>query len=110
MHPTKQEIKFEDEKLVYNYLKVAVRHSLAQHNITPSIDFDVEHSFTQQIDQSITNDDSFTFKSKLSAGYTKPERSDIQQSNVDNWEQLYRVDLNNQDLPSFQSDLSLIHI
>ena len=40
VHPTKQEIKFEDEKLIYNLLKAAVRHALSQHNITPSIDFD----------------------------------------------------------------------
>ena len=103
VHPTKQEIKFEDEKLVYNYLKVAVRHSLAQHNITPSIDFDVEHSFTQQIDQGQTGE-SFTFKSKLSSGYSKPERSDLEQSNIENWEQLYRVDKQTDPIPSFQSD------
>ena len=40
VHPTKQEIKFEDEKLIYNMLKAAVRHALSQHNITPSLDFD----------------------------------------------------------------------
>ncbi len=40
VHPTKQEIKFEDEKLVYNVVRSAVRHALSAHNITPSIDFD----------------------------------------------------------------------
>ena len=40
VHPTKQEIKFEDERLIYNLLKAAVRHALSQHNITPSLDFD----------------------------------------------------------------------
>lgn len=40
VHPTKQEIKFEDEKLIYNVIKAAVRHALSQHNITPSLDFD----------------------------------------------------------------------
>lgn len=44
VHPTKQEIKFEDEKIIYNYLKVAVRHGLGQHNITPTLDFDSEAS------------------------------------------------------------------
>ncbi len=46
VHPTKQEIKFEDERLVYNYLKVAVRHALGQHSITPTLDFDQETSFS----------------------------------------------------------------
>lgn len=46
VHPTKQEIKFEDERLVYNYLKVAVRHALGIHNVTPTLDFDQEPAFT----------------------------------------------------------------
>lgn len=47
VHPTKQEIKFDDEKLVYNYLKVVVRHALGRHNITPSLDFEQESSFSK---------------------------------------------------------------
>ena len=46
VHPTKQEIKFDDEKLVYNYLKVAVRHALGQYSVTPSLDFEQEGSFS----------------------------------------------------------------
>ena len=40
IHPTKQEIKFENERLIYNYLKVAVKHALGRYSITPSIDFE----------------------------------------------------------------------
>lgn len=47
VHPTKQEIKFDDARLVYNYLRVAVRHGLAQHSITPSLDFDQDPTFSQ---------------------------------------------------------------
>lgn len=46
VHPTKQEIKFDDERIVYNYLKVVVRHALGQHNITPTLDFEQETSFS----------------------------------------------------------------
>lgn len=46
VHPTKQEIKFDDERMVYNYLKVAVRHALGRHNVTPTLDFDQETSFS----------------------------------------------------------------
>ncbi|MCS6928947.1 MAG: DNA mismatch repair endonuclease MutL [Saprospiraceae bacterium] len=45
VHPTKQEIKFDDERLVYNYLKVAVRHALGIHNVTPTLDFEPEPAF-----------------------------------------------------------------
>lgn len=46
VHPTKQEIKFEDDRLIYNYLKVAIRHSLGKYRVTPTLDFDQEGSFS----------------------------------------------------------------
>jgi DNA mismatch repair protein MutL len=39
VHPTKQEVKFEDDRLMYSYLSAAIRHSLARYNIAPSLDF-----------------------------------------------------------------------
>ncbi len=42
VHPTKQEIKFEDEKIVYAFVQAAVKHALAQFSITPSLDFDLD--------------------------------------------------------------------
>ena len=40
IHPTKTEIKFDDEQTVYAILKVAVKHSLGQFNLSPPMDFD----------------------------------------------------------------------
>ncbi|MFZ4769044.1 MAG: DNA mismatch repair endonuclease MutL [Ferruginibacter sp.] len=42
VHPTKQEIKFEDEKIVYAFVQSAVKHALAQFSITPTLDFDLD--------------------------------------------------------------------
>ncbi|MFL5786988.1 MAG: DNA mismatch repair endonuclease MutL [Flavisolibacter sp.] len=47
VHPTKQEIKFEDEKIVYAFVQAAVKHSLAQFSITPTLDFDLDSSIQQ---------------------------------------------------------------
>ena len=47
VHPTKQEIKFEDERLVYQYLRVAVRHALGQFSVAPMMDFDAEAALVQ---------------------------------------------------------------
>ena len=44
VHPTKQEIKFEDEKIVYAFVQAAVKHALAQFSITPTLDFDLDAS------------------------------------------------------------------
>ncbi len=40
VHPTKHEIKFEDERLIYQFLKAATRYSLAQFSLTPQLDFE----------------------------------------------------------------------
>ncbi|MBS1737472.1 MAG: DNA mismatch repair endonuclease MutL [Bacteroidetes bacterium] len=42
VHPTKQEIKFEDEKIIYAFVQSAVKHALAQFSITPTLDFDLD--------------------------------------------------------------------
>src|SRR4029079_5819599 len=47
VHPTKQEIKFEDEKIVYAFVQSAVKHAWAQFSITPTLDFDLDPSIQQ---------------------------------------------------------------
>ncbi|ACU58319.1 DNA mismatch repair endonuclease MutL [Chitinophaga pinensis] len=49
VHPTKQEIKFDDEKLMYAFVQSAVKHALAQFNITPTLDFGLDPGI-QQLD------------------------------------------------------------
>ena len=45
IHPTKTEIKFEDERAIYAVLRSATRHAIGQFNVAPTIDFDAEQSF-----------------------------------------------------------------
>ncbi len=40
IHPTKTEIKFDDEQTIYAILRAAVKHSLGQFSIAPVLDFD----------------------------------------------------------------------
>ena len=49
VHPTKQEIKFTDEKIVYAFVRSAIRHALAQFSVAPSMDFGLDASI-QQLD------------------------------------------------------------
>ena len=42
IHPTKTEIKFEDERAIWQILMASVRESLGRFNIVPSLDFDNE--------------------------------------------------------------------
>ena len=45
IHPTKTEIKFEDEKAIYAIIRASVKRSLGQYNIAPTLDFSQELSF-----------------------------------------------------------------
>src|SRR3979409_1533265 len=47
VHPTKQEIKFEDEKIIYAFVQAAVKHALAQFSIAPSLDFTLNTEIQQ---------------------------------------------------------------
>ena len=45
IHPTKTEIKFEDENAIYAIIRATVKRSLGTYNIAPSLDFSQELSF-----------------------------------------------------------------
>jgi len=49
VHPTKTEIKYQDEKSIYAIIRSAVKRSLGQYNITPTIDFDQETGFSHML-------------------------------------------------------------
>ncbi len=92
VHPTKQEIKFDDERLVYNYLKVAIRHALGQYSITPTLDFDQERNFsTYKPNSDHKSEPNFTnasSKANAPGGFQKPT-SKLENSNLKNWDKLY---------------------
>jgi DNA mismatch repair protein MutL len=45
VHPTKTEIKFEEDRLIYSILLSSVRQALGKYNIAPTLDFERETSF-----------------------------------------------------------------
>lgn len=49
VHPTKTEIKYEDEKAIYAIIRSAVKRSLGRYNIAPSLDFEQETGFSNMI-------------------------------------------------------------
>ena len=59
VHPTKQEIKFEDEKIIYAFVQSAVKHALAQFSISPTLDFDLDIGIqqTQAVSMPFTQED-----------------------------------------------------
>ena len=96
IHPTKTEIKFENEKDIYAILRATVKHSLGQYNVAPLLDFnrdstlDTPYKFNSKSATStpkIAVDPNFNpFKVELE-GYQPKEVSFQKQSQ--NWESIY---------------------
>jgi DNA mismatch repair protein MutL len=95
VHPTKQEIKFDDEKLVYNILKVSIRHALGTHNVTPTLDFEQEPAFLRPTN-TYPPVERATFDRPLGGGTVdttarRPAEPDAarHERNLRNWQRLY---------------------
>lgn len=96
IHPTKTEVKFEDEKLIYAFLRSAVKKSLGQFNIAPSLDFDQEtHLYNMPLkpadgiykQPTIKVDPNFNPFS-TGSNHSQP-LSERERSNKNNWERMY---------------------
>ncbi len=78
VHPTKQEIKFEDDKIIYAFVQAAVKHALAQFSIAPSLDFSLDADIQQldAIQKPLTQEQrNNTTSSSLYAGFTQKNQA-----------------------------------
>lgn len=96
IHPTKTEIKFENEKDIYAILRATVKHSLGQYNVAPVLDFnrdstlDTPYKFntkTTATTPKITVDPNFNPFKKDQENY-QPKTVSFQKVSQD-WEKLY---------------------
>jgi DNA mismatch repair protein MutL len=100
IHPTKTEIKFQDEKIIYALLHSAVKRALGKANLAPSLDFNSEMSFeidyTKAVSQptvTVNKDyNPFSTGSMSSSSGYKQAKADTEQqnNNKQNWENLYQ--------------------
>src|ERR1700761_1345620 len=102
VHPTKTEIKYQDEKAIYAIIRSAVKRALGKYNITPTIDFDQENSiehlvtskpFDQIVAPSIKfNPDFNPFSSPAPREGTSRSSGDYQKNPIpQNWDTLYEI-------------------
>jgi DNA mismatch repair protein MutL len=78
VHPTKQEIKFEDDKIIYAFVQAAVKHALAQFSIAPSLDFSLDANIQglDAVQQPFTEDKKNNAASNsLYAGFTQKNQA-----------------------------------
>lgn len=93
VHPTKTEIKFDNERVVYAIVRAAVRQALAKHNITPTLDFDADINLSRNLTTSRE-----TIKDKNYSQF-KTTASPQQRSNLENWERLFDEHKGRTELP-----------
>lgn len=95
IHPTKTEIKFQDEKIIYALLHSAVKRALGKANLAPSLDFNNEMSFEIDYSKSVSqpkvsfNPDYNPFNTAKTSSYSPPKDTTLQKHNKQNWESLY---------------------
>lgn len=90
VHPTKTEIKFEDERIIYNYVRVAVKHALGQYQVTPSIDFGVDYNFGNRRDESQqSTPPSKNQITQSSHRQVSREKQALEKTNLGAWEAIY---------------------
>jgi len=94
VHPTKQEIKFDDEKIIYHFIHSGVRHSLGKYSDTPTLDFEQSAAFNfhpKSSAQSIKNlTDKFSGGSFIGKNETSSKTSK-HSGEVRAWEDMYQI-------------------
>ena len=92
VHPTKQEIKFEDEKIIYAFVQAAVKHALAQFSVTPALDFDLDASIQQlsSIQQPFTDEKkSAAAAGTIFKGFTQKNQAHFIEKDLRHWRDFY---------------------
>ncbi len=111
IHPTKTEIKFEEDRFIYSILLSSVRQALGKYNIFPTLDFETETSFdvpssfrkTEPVEPQINVDPSFNpfqtqkFSNGSSSGngFTKALKNEgfgQDMPSPSEWEQFYHIE------------------
>lgn len=119
IHPTKTEIKFEDEKSVYAIMRAAVKRALGKFSIAPTLDFEQERSFDIPLEKLDTLPQSPTIKINPNYNPFRPETVEhaavtaknwnpqLQKHQTETWHQLYK-DLDKVEIPTDESAASAI--
>ena len=95
IHPTKTEVRFEDEKAIFPILSAAVKEALGKSNSVPSIDFDQDDApdipaFTGKQLEYVAPP-KVTYNPNYNPFHTHSEKTYTSNKPAQNWESLYSV-------------------
>jgi DNA mismatch repair protein MutL len=96
VHPTKQEIKFEDDRIIYSFVSSAVKHALSKYSIAPSLDFSLDSSiehltavtqpFSRQTQEHTKGDFLFQSFTEKGQAHFLNKKEDVRQ-----WKDMYKI-------------------
>ncbi|MBX2845618.1 MAG: DNA mismatch repair endonuclease MutL [Saprospiraceae bacterium] len=119
VHPSKHEVKFEDEKHIYTIVAAAVRHALSKFSVTPTLDFEADPSFNRHEFFSGPKDVLVDNPVREGSGNTFLKRhQDLMDDRPkdDSWKQFYELDksephpANELDVLAESSELELVQV
>lgn len=95
IHPTKTEVKFDDEHTLYAILRSTIKHSLGQFNVVPALDFEQDQNLETPYDYkdknavqpNVTVDRAFNPFQEV--GQKSPTGRSYKKQNTEGWENLY---------------------
>lgn len=104
IHPTKTEVKFDDEKMVYGIMRSAVKSALNTHNIQPEMNFTQKENYIQQTTENDVKTHSnipflqqkSTFDYQPKDHTYKPYVNSTEKQNIKHFEQLFQNNLEKQ--------------
>jgi DNA mismatch repair protein MutL len=111
IHPTKTEVKFEDEQSIFQILLASLRESLGKFNIAPSLDFSIDTSVSippmrdrDTVIPPTIEVNPFYNPFEPDTQQSRPRgMSEIERENTLNWEKLYNGFENDKSAEAFQN-------
>ncbi|WP_455622163.1 DNA mismatch repair endonuclease MutL [Parabacteroides sp.] len=92
IHPTKTEIKFENEQPIWQILMAATREALAKSSAIPTIDFDVEDAIDIPVYNPVKKSEPTTYKApkvQVDSSYNPFDTTSYKRPEFD-WSELYQ--------------------
>ncbi|NQW37554.1 MAG: DNA mismatch repair endonuclease MutL [Flavobacteriales bacterium] len=89
IHPTKTEVKFENEQALYAIIRSTIKHSLGQYHVAPVLDF--ERNASLDVPYDYTNKLAGTPKINVDADFNPFKENYPKRQDTSNWEDLYKT-------------------
>jgi len=93
VHPTKTEIKFDDERTIYGVIRSAVKQALGAHNVVPTLDFSFDVNFAENWKHDTAKNNEVSRENSYKT-FSTPS---FKKQDVSGWEKMFEKNSSNVD-------------